>query len=109
MTLKHVRPATLNSTKLLALVLFAVGIAIFAYLLADEGSLRRPPIASTTAWTGGFLLLALDGRKRRAEQSLEQLPQSQPPLSPRRGSRRPATAPRHTSSAPEYTHQTSHF
>jgi hypothetical protein len=104
MTLKHVRPTTINSTKLLAFVLFAIGIAIFAYLLADEGILRRPPIASTTAWAGGFVLLALDGRKHRGEQ--EQLPPSQPPSSARRGSRRP---PGRASRADEYTHQSSHF
>jgi hypothetical protein len=110
MTLNNVRPATINSTKLLAFVLFAIGIAIFAYFLADEGILRRPPIASTTAWAGGFVLLALDGRKRRAEQTtLEQLPRSQPPSSPRRGSRPSTTSRRHTSPAAEYTHQTSHF
>ena len=114
MTLKHVQPATINSTKLLAFLLFAVGIAVFAYLLAEEGVLRRPPVASTTAWTGGFVLLALDGRKdgrkrRRPEETLEQLPQPQPSPSPRRGSRRSAKSPLHTSSPAEYTHQTSHF
>lgn len=109
MTLRHVRPATINSTKLFALVLFAIGIAVFAYLVADEGTLRRPPLASTTAWTGGFVLLALDGRKRRTKQTSEQLPQSHPRPSPGRGSRRAANSPRYKSSVPEYTHQTSHF
>jgi hypothetical protein len=125
MTLKHVRPAMLNSTKLLALVLFAIGIAIFAYFLADQGTLRRPPIASTIAWTGGFVSLAMDRRKSRAEPVSRQLalaaerqPASPNPparshrLSSRRENDRksPRSADsRHTSSAAEYTHQTSHF
>jgi hypothetical protein len=62
MTLKHVRPATINSTRLFAFALIAVGMAVFA----DAGALPRPAIASLIAWTGGFALLAMDGRKRRA-------------------------------------------
>jgi hypothetical protein len=67
MTLKSVRPATMNSTRLSALILFGVGIAIFAYLLALRGAPLRPPVASTIAWTGGFALLVLDESKRRGE------------------------------------------
>lgn len=100
MTLKNVRPATMNSTRLLALGLFAIGIAAFAYLVADRGAVQRPPIASTAAWTGGFVLLALDERKRRAQQNEPKLPS--PPV-------RRANHPRRKSPAPEYTHQTSHF
>jgi hypothetical protein len=85
MTLKHVRPATINTTKLCAVVLFAIGIAVFAYPLADRGALRRLPIASTLAWTGGFVLLALERRKRRAPETSERLP-----APPRRSHKTPA-------------------
>lgn len=93
----------MNSTKLLALVLFATGIAVFSYVLADRGALRQPPIVSTSAWTGGLVLLALDGRKRRTELSHKTavLLRAKP--------RRSAKHSRHTSPAAEYTHQTSHL
>lgn len=122
MTLKHVRPATMNSAKLFALVLFAIGSAIFAYVVAAQGRLRRPPIASTIAWTGGFVSLSVDGRKRPAGEAPRRRP-APPGISPKtpaqshllstnwgnlRKSPRSADD-RHASSAPEYTHQTSHF
>lgn len=121
MTLKRVRPATINSIRLSALALFAIGVAIFAYLSAERGTLARPPVASTIAWTGGFVLLAMDAQKRRAEETREQpqlalAPEQSPktqPLLPhgvtRRKSPRPAGHPSHTSSVAEYTHQISHF
>jgi hypothetical protein len=108
----------MNSARLIALVLFAVGIAIFAYLLADQGALRRPPMASTIAWTGGFVLLAFDSRTRRPETTPERAsaPRSvsaKVPVPSHRhvtGRKPPRSADhRHTSSAAEYTHQTSHF
>jgi hypothetical protein len=107
MTLHHVRPATINSTKLLAFVLFAVGIAVFAYLLADRGALQQPPIVSTGAWSGGFVLLALDGRKRRTEQTPDRSDKPTPSL--RHKPRRSSNHIRHTPPAAEYTHQISHF
>jgi hypothetical protein len=121
MTLKRVRPATINTIKLFAFALFAMGIAGFAYLSADHGKLARPPVASAIAWTGGFVLLALDAGKRRTEQAPGQrqptrtpdLSRKIQPLSPhletRRKPLRSAHRHDHTSPVAEYTHQISHF
>jgi hypothetical protein len=89
--------------------LFAIGIAIFAYLLTDEGTSRRLPIASMIAWTGAFVSLALDGRKRRAV-APEKGPASpgMPPLMPTQNGRKSHRSD-YRSAAPEYTHQISHF
>lgn len=70
MTLKHVRPATINSTKLFAFVLIAVGIAV----IACEGMLPRPPMAALIAWTGGFVLLALERGTTKQRRQLTRLP-----------------------------------
>jgi hypothetical protein len=117
MTLNRVRPATINSVRLSALALFAIGIAVFVYLSADHGALARPSVASTIAWTGGFVLLAWDAGKRRTEETPGRLapvlahritPQSQPP-SVYSETGRKLNHPSHKSPVAEYTHQTSHF
>jgi hypothetical protein len=114
MTLNRARPATINSIKLFAMALFAIGIAVFAYLSAERGTLARPPVTSTIAWTGGLVLLALDAGKRRAEKTPEQVaPEVSHKIPPHsslhREIRRKSNHPSHTSSVAEYTHQISHF
>ena len=64
MTLKRLQPATMNSSKLLGLVLIAVGIVLFAYRGIQNGTIPPPPIAVVIAWAGGIVSLLVDGRKR---------------------------------------------
>jgi hypothetical protein len=123
MTLKHVRPATIHLTKLLAFALLAIGIAVFAYFLADFGALRQSPAASALAWMAGVVLLALEARKCPAETagatvaperlSMSHSTATQPPVSSVRDSvrksRLSANYFSHASCAAGYTHQTSHF
>jgi len=81
-TLAKVGPATMNTTKLLAILLIALGIIALAYQgisyktqenVVDFGpihvtaekshTLPLPPIAGVLALLGGIALLAVDGRK----------------------------------------------
>jgi len=64
MTLKRLQPATMNSSKLLGLILIAAGIAVFAFRGLQNATIPQPPIAVMIAWAGGITLLLVDGRKR---------------------------------------------
>ena len=82
MTLAKLEPATVNSTKVLAFLLIAVGIVAFAYQgigyttrnVVDLGrihvtaekshTLPLPPIAGALALLGGIALFVFDGKKR---------------------------------------------
>jgi hypothetical protein len=81
MTLKNVKPATINSTKLFVSALVALGIAALAYQTIDYPPAESDPeprpmmrekreplpqrsIASAIAWAGGISLLVLCNRKR---------------------------------------------
>jgi uncharacterized membrane protein YdcZ (DUF606 family) len=82
MTLAKVRPATMNTTKVLAILLIALGIIAFAYQgisyktqenVVDLGpihvtaekshTLPLPPIAGVLALLGGIALLVVDSKK----------------------------------------------
>ena len=83
MTLAKLEPVTMNTTKLVGILLIAVGIIAFAYQgigyktqenVVDLGpihvtsekshTLPLPPIAGAIALLGGIALLFADGRKR---------------------------------------------
>jgi len=83
MTLAKLEPVTMNTTKLVGILLIAVGIIAFAYQgisyktqenVVDLGpihvtsekshTLPLPPIAGAIALLGGIALLFVDGRKR---------------------------------------------
>jgi len=83
MTLAKLEPAIMNTTKLVGILLIAVGIIAFAYQgisyktqenVVDLGpihvtsekshTLPLPPIAGAIALLGGIALLFADGRKR---------------------------------------------
>ena len=82
MTLAKVRPATMNTTKLLGIILIGLAIAAFAYqgityqtrdhivdlgpihVTAEEShTLPLPPLVGVLALLGGIVLLLVDGRK----------------------------------------------
>lgn len=82
MTLTKLGPATMNTTKLLAIILIAVGIIAFAYQgisytsresVVDLGPLHvtaekshtlpLPPIVGALTLLGGLALLLMDGKK----------------------------------------------
>jgi len=81
-TLTKVGPATMNTTKLWAILLIALGIIAFAYQgisyktqenVVDLGPIHvtaekshtvpLPPVVGMLALLGGITLLAVDGRK----------------------------------------------
>jgi hypothetical protein len=83
MTLAKLEPATMNTTKMFAILLIAVGIITFAYQgisyktqenVVDLGpihvtsekshTLPLPPIVGAIALLGGIALLLVDARKR---------------------------------------------
>ena len=83
MTLAKLEPAKVNSTKVFAFVLIAVGIVAFAYQsigyttrenVVDLGpihvtaekshTLPLPPIVGALALLGGIALMVIDGKKR---------------------------------------------
>jgi hypothetical protein len=82
MTLAKLEPATMNTTKLVAILLVAVGIIAFAYQginfttpenIVDLGPIHvtaershtvpLPPIVGAIAFIGGAVLFASGGRK----------------------------------------------
>ena len=85
MTLKNVQPGTIDSNKLIALVLIALGIVIFALQsigekttgngigadVRDEGAdgLSIPPMAIAIFWASGLILLVVAKRKWRNPQA----------------------------------------
>ena len=82
MTLAKVEPATMNTTRVLAILLIGLGIIAFAYQgisyktqenVVDLGpihvtaekshTLPLPPVAGALALLGGIALLVVDGKK----------------------------------------------
>ena len=82
MTLAKMGPATMNTTKVLAILLIGLGIIAFAYQgisyktqenVVDLGpihvtaekshTLPLPPVAGALALLGGIALLVVDGKK----------------------------------------------